>query len=129
MQACRNPEIVLAEYAHRVTLSSPEATTSTPKAAQPSTPLPNVAANTDVCQHIDSLQDKINTYTVLLKRPHGAMEQRKRCLQLTKKLKNHANKSDSFLSITYPKQSCQNNGNGTKLLAKLNLKALKYVSL
>lgn len=129
VQACRNPEIVLAEYAHPVTSSSSEATTSAPKAAQPSTPLPNPAATTDICQHIDSLQDKINTYTVLLKRPHGAMQQRKLCLKVTKKLKNHANKSDSFVSIIYPEQSCQNNGSDTKLLAKLNLKALKYVSL
>lgn len=129
VQACRNPEILLVEYAHPVTLSSPGATTSTLKVSQPSTSLPSEATNTDICLHIDSLQHKINTYTVLLKRPLGVKEQRKRCLQLTKKLSNHANKSNSFLSIIYLKQSCQNKGNGIKLLAKLNLKALKYVSL
>ena len=129
VQVCRNPEILLVEYAHPVTLSTPGTTTSTPKVSQPSTSLPNEATNTEICLHIDSLQHKINTYTVLLKRPLDVKEQRKRCLRLTKKLSNHANKSNSFLSIIYPKHSCQSNGNDIKLLAKLNLKALKYVSV
>ena len=105
-------------------------TTPSPDMFQSSKPLPTEATNTDICQHIDSLQDEINTYTVLLNRPHTVEDKRKRCSKLIKKIENQANKSiNTFYFVTYPKQSCQSNGTEVKLKAKLNLEAVKYVSL
>ena len=89
-------------------------------------PLPTEATNTNTCQHIDSLQEKTDTYTVLLNTPQTVKARRKRCSKLIKKLNNKSN--SSFYAVTYPKQSCKKNGNDVKLMAKLNLKALKYVS-
>lgn len=88
--------------------------------------LPTEATHTNICQHIDSLQDKINMYTVLLNKPKPVKDRRKRCTKLIKKLKSQS--SNTFYAVTYPKKSCQTNGNDVKLMAKLNLKALKYVS-
>ena len=123
-QACRNPEITLVEYAQ------PELTIPSPKTSPSSNPLPTEAKNTDICQRIDSLQDKINNYTVLLKRPRTVEDRRIRCSKLIKKLGIQANKSnDTFYFATYPKQSCQTNESEIKLMAKLNLEAVKYVSL
>ena len=127
VQACRNLEIALVEYAHPVTLSPPETTTPSPKKSTSSKPLPTEATNTDICQHIDSLQDEINTYTVLLNRPRSVKDRRKRCLKLIKKLTKRS-KITLFYAVTYPQQSCQINENDIKLVTKLNLKALKYVS-
>ena len=126
LQACRNPEITLVEYAQPFTLSPPEAATPSPKTSPPSNSLPTEATNSDVCKHIDSLQDKINTYTVLLKRPQTIKNRRKRCLKLIKKLTKRS--KNTFHAVPYPQQSCQINRNDIKLVAKLNLKALKYVS-
>ena len=101
-----------------------DTTTPTPQPIQPTE-----AKHTDVCQQIDSLQNNINTYTVLLKKPRSVENKRKRCLKLIKKLKRQANKSNNtFYAITYPKISCQNHDNDVKLVAKLNMKALQYVS-
>ena len=127
LQACKNPEIFLVEYAYTVNLSPSKTVKPTPEMFQPSKPLPNEAKNSDICQHIDSLQEKIDTYTVLLNSPRTVEVRRKQCSKLIKKLNNKSN--NSFYAVTYPEQSCQSNGNDVKLMAKLNLKALKYVSL
>ena len=127
LQACRNSEIALVEYAKPITLNS-LATTPTPKTSPPNSHLPTEA--TDICQHIGSLQDEINMYTVSLNRPLTVEDKRKRCLKLIKKLNYQGARSGSaFHAVTYPQQSCQINGNDIKLVAKLNLKGLKYVSL
>lgn len=112
----------MVEYAQ--SLNPLETVTPTP---QPQ--LPTEAKHTDICQQTDSLQNKINTYTVLLKKPQSLEYKRKRCPKLIKKLKRQAKKSNNtFYAVIYPKISCQNHGNDVKLVAKLNLKALRYVS-
>ena len=126
LQACRNPEIALVEYAKPITLNS-SAVTPTPKPSPPSNLLPTEA--TEICQHTDSLQNETNTFTVLLNRPLTVEDKRKRCLKLIKKINHRSTRNGSvFYAVTYPQQSCQINGNDIKLVAKLNLKALKYVS-
>jgi len=96
---------------------------------QPSKPLPTQTTNINICQHIDSLQNSINTYTVEFHRPKNAKDRKKRCSRLIKKFRNQANKSNGrFYAHTYPNQSCQITGNSVKLTAEFNLKALKYVS-
>lgn len=128
MQACKNRKIVLVEYAQPVNLTSPDVTAATPKVTQPNKHLPNIteSTNTDICQYTDLLQDDINTYTVLLNRPHTVEDRRKLCSQLTKNVANKNNRT--FYAVAYSKQRYETKGSYVKLVEKLNLKALKYVS-
>ena len=124
-QACRNQEITLVEYAQLVNLTSEKAT-PTPKIPKSSKPLPTEVTNTNICQHIESRKDSINTYTVSLNRPRSIQGRRRQCLKLIKKLNKRNN--SKFYAVTYPLKSCKIDGTDIKLMAKLNLKALKYVS-
>ena len=128
IQACKDPSVTLVEYAKPVTLNTPE--TAIPS-SQTSEPLSTkAAANSNICQHIDLLQDKIVTYIMLLKGSQAIEAKREQCLKLIKNFKHQASKSSNiFYFVAYPEQSCQTNAPDIKLKAKLNLKALKYVSL
>ena len=125
LQACRNQEITLVEYAQSVNLTS-ETATPAPKISKPSAPLPTEVTNTNICQHIDSKKDSIDMYTVSLNRPNTIQGRRRQCLKLIKKLNKRSN--SQFHAITYPLKSCKIDGTDIKIMAKLNLKALKYVS-